>query len=287
MSPTALPPLSPALTGVESGPLTQVIEARWTMAYAAAAGTRHPRYFDTTAAGGPAVHPLFAVCYEWPLLVALRATVLGEALARRSVHATHRLAVHRPPRPGEAVTTSARVTGVTPRRAGTLLGVRLTTLDAAGAPVTTTDYGTLLRGVAVEGTPAASPGRAAPASVPPWEPRWSERVEVAAHAAHVYTECARIWNPIHTDLAVARAAGLPGPILHGTATLALALSLIVERDLGDEPARVREVTVRFSGMVPLPSALTVRSGPWAQGVLRFDAVGAGGEPVLSEGAITT
>jgi len=25
----------------------------------------------------------------------------------------------------------------------------------------------------------------------------------------VYTECARIWNPIHTDAAVAKAAGLP------------------------------------------------------------------------------
>ena len=48
-------------------------------------------------------------------------------------------------------------------------------------------------------------------------PRWSERVEVPYHLGHVYTECARIWNPIHTDLAVARAAGLPGPILHGTA----------------------------------------------------------------------
>src|SRR5262245_63914545 len=48
-----------------------------------------------------------------------------------------------------------------------------------------------------------------------------ESVEVPYHLGHVYTECARIWNPIHTDLAVVRAAGLSGPILHGTATLAL------------------------------------------------------------------
>src|SRR6266581_3658401 len=37
------------------------------------------------------------------------------------------------------------------------------------------------------------------------EVQWSETVAVAANAAHVYTECARIWNPIHTDDAVARA----------------------------------------------------------------------------------
>ena len=50
---------------------------------------------------------------------------------------------------------------------------------------------------------------------------------VSATAAHVYTEGARIWNPIHTDAAVAARAGLPGIILHGTATLALAVSISV------------------------------------------------------------
>ena len=84
---------------------------------------------------------------------------------------------------------------------------------------------------------------------------------VRASAAHVYTECARIWNPIHTDVAVARAAGLPGLILHGTATLALAVSRVVARDLRRAtPARVREIAVRFTGMVPMPSTVTVRAG---------------------------
>jgi acyl dehydratase len=45
-----------------------------------------------------------------------------------------------------------------------------------------------------------------------------------AEAALVYTECSRIWNPIHTNPAVATRAGLPRPILHGTATLAMAVS---------------------------------------------------------------
>ena len=29
---------------------------------------------------------------------------------------------------------------------------------------------------------------------------------ISTGAAHVYTECARIWNPVHTDSAVAAAA---------------------------------------------------------------------------------
>ena len=57
----------------------------------------------------------------------------------------------------------------------------------------------------------------------------------AATAAHVYTECARIWNPIHTDVAYARAAGLPDIILHGTATLALSISKVSRRFVRNEP----------------------------------------------------
>src|SRR4029077_6419959 len=59
---------------------------------------------------------------------------------------------------------------------------------------------------------------------------WSTEVAISPTLAHVYTECARIWNPIHTDRAVARAAGLPDIILHGTATLALAVSRALRHD---------------------------------------------------------
>ena len=82
-------------------------------------------------------------------------------------------------------------------------------------------------------------------------------VDVPAGLAHVYSECARIWNPIHTDVAVARAAGLPNIILHGTATLALAVSHVM-RHAALDPRDVRRVRSSFTGMVPLPSRLTVR-----------------------------
>ncbi len=47
-------------------------------------------------------------------------------------------------------------------------------------------------------------------------------IAIPREMPHVYTECASIWNPIHTERAVALAAGLPDIILHGTATWALA-----------------------------------------------------------------
>jgi acyl dehydratase len=116
--------------------------------------------------------------------------------------------------------------------------------------------------------------------------RWDTPVSVGAGAAHVYTEGARIWNPIHTDRAVALAAGLPGIILHGTATLALAVSRVVRADLGGDATRVRGIRARFSGMVGLPSTFVVRGRARDAAHIAFDAVDADGRPVLSEGSIS-
>src|SRR5438445_257091 len=207
------------------------------MAYAAALGETTPRFLDARQAGGPAAHPLFPVAYEWPLALALHARLAPDALQRRSVHAAHDLTIHRPPRAGETLLTRARVVALASRRPGAFLVVRYETVDAAGRPVTTTLYGSIYRGVTLTGPDRVEvpwPAQALPAEeLPPLA-----TIAVAANLAHVYTECARIWNPIHTDTAVAEAAGLPGIILHGTATLALAVSRLLAAG-NDDPARVR------------------------------------------------
>ena len=276
--------LSRDIVGVTVGPIAHDIDVRWLMAYAAALGETDARYYNTLEPGGPAAHPLFPVCYEWPAMLALRDRATQEEIAIRSVHATHDLTLHRPPRAGDTLHTTARVTGLAHRRAGTLMTVRQETVDADGRPVSTTDYGSVYRDVGFEGEdsgfrPEARGGLEMPAGAVELP------VAVPAGLAHVYTECARIWNPIHTDVAVARAAGLPDIILHGTATLALALSRVLGH-LAADPRAVREVSARFTGMVPLPSHLTVRvaEGPEATGFV-FDARGQDGAFVLSGGAL--
>jgi acyl dehydratase len=288
MTTAAADAISPGVVGAQAGPIAHAIDARWLMAYAAALGERDGRYFDTLAPGGPLAHPLFAVCYEWPAAVALRERTVAASLLTRSVHATHRLVVHRPPRAGDVLRTTGRVVGVEPRRAGTLLVSRFETVDVAGRPVTTTDYGSVYRGVALAGAAAAGPAagarpRAVAGAVP--AAGWTERVAVDASAAWVYTECARIWNPIHTDVAVARDAGLAGPILHGTATLALAVSRVVTRELGGDPAAVAEVSAKFTGMVPMPSTLTVRGARRPDGGVDFEVVDEAGAPVVVAGTV--
>jgi len=276
--------LSREIVGVTAGPIAHDIDARWLMAYAAGLGETDSRYYDTLVPGGPTAHPLFPVCYEWPVVLAVRARTTPDELATRSVHATHDVAVHRMPRAGDTLHTTARVTGLAHRRAGTLLTVRLETVDGEGRQVTTSDYGSVYRGVGFEGEDA---GVGVEDRVGSGIPAGADElpVEVPTGLAHVYTECARIWNPIHTDVAVARAAGLPDIILHGTATLALAVSRVL-RHAGADPRAVKRVLGRFTGMVPLPSRLTVRSAQTPEGrTFLFDALGEDGAIVLSGGAL--
>ncbi len=272
--------LAPGIVDASVGPWPAVIDARWLMAYAAGLGERDPRYYDTTP-DGPVAHPLFSVCYEWPAAVALRAKTVPDAAGRLGVHATHQLVVHRLPRANDRLSITGRVVGVARRRAGALIVIRLDTVDALGTPVTTTIYGSVYRGVS-----CTEAGVAEPLPPPPPAPaRWQAAVPIAANAAHVYTETARIWNPIHTDVAVARAAGLPGIILHGTATLALAVSQVITRELGGDPRHVRAVSCRFTGMVTMPATLTVRGGARRDDAIGFDVLDASGATVLSRGEV--
>jgi acyl dehydratase len=233
------------------------------MAYAAALGDSIPCYMDTVR--GVIAHPMFPVCFEWPVAVAIRSQFERSASltrdeAMRGVHATHDVVLHRAIRPPERLTTQLTVAGVERRKPGAYMVTRLDTVDGAGKPVCTSWYGSIYRGVEVVGPDV--PARLAPAPTQPiveeGEPILECQVDVPAGMAHVYTECARIFNPIHTDAAVARAAGLPEIILHGTATLAMAVSRIVESEAGKDPARVERVAGRFGAMVTMPSTLTVR-----------------------------
>ncbi len=102
-------------------------------------------------------HPLFPVCYEWPLALDVRAKALPDDVAVRGVHATHRLTLHRPPRAGDRLRTTATVSALERRAPGAYLVIRMETVDAAGRPVSTTEYGSLYLGVECDAAPHPHP----------------------------------------------------------------------------------------------------------------------------------
>ncbi|MGA0840719.1 MAG: MaoC/PaaZ C-terminal domain-containing protein, partial [Pseudomonadales bacterium] len=91
-----------------------------------------------------------------------------------------------------------------------------------------------------------------------------------------------IFNPIHSDRAVALAAGLPDIILHGTASLALAVSTIVDNVLGGDSTRVRRLGGQFRAMVLMPTALRLEIESRADTVF-FRLLTESGDPAIDAG----
>ncbi len=288
-------PIPTALAGCHGEPMVHRIDERWTMAFAAALGDTLDDYFDTGRPGGVVAHPLFAVCPEWPVIVASRAQSerLGvtEAELRTSVHASHDVVIHRLVRPGDVLATSLQTVGVVDITPGALTTTRLETVDADGLPVATTTQDAISLGVRTTGGDVPDPS-------PPAAIEGTDRagaplevsVPVAAGMAHTYTECARIWNPIHTDRMVARSAGLPDIILHGTANLGLGVSAVIRARADDRPERVRRISCRFAAMVRLPSTVVARVWPAnaiddGRSTVPFEVVNADGEPAVADGLV--
>jgi acyl dehydratase len=279
--------LDSALVGHRIGTITTVCDARWLMSYAAGVPDERPELYDTTAR--LVTHPVFAVAPEWELLVRHRSTSTSMTAAEvsRGVHVAHDLIIERPIRPGETIDVTATVVGVGRRSAGATQTVLFEAVDTDHQVVWRTMHTSLFLGVELVGEPGAIDATW-PALPEPLVDRPRPIAERSSWVrpidAHVYTECARIWNPIHTDVAVARSAGLDAPILHGTATLARAVSIVTEL-AGAPLADVTRISCAFSAMVALGSTITVRLLAADAGALRFDVVNGAGDRAVRDGLI--
>jgi acyl dehydratase len=280
-------PLNTAVVGGKSRAFVHEVDARWLMAYAAGLGDMTAAYLDTQAQTVIG-HPMFPVCLEWPAVVDCASIPGGETVAprerARNVHAAHDLHIHRPIRAGERLTTRATVIGLERIKPGAAQTLRLDTVAEDGELVCRTFQLGISRGVDIVGEPAAvaaCPELPIGAAATGQDTR--SEIPVSAAAAHVYTECARIWNPIHTDRAVALAAGLPDIILHGTATMALAVSRIVGGLPDGDPTRVTRLGGRFSGMVLMPSTITLTVHGDRNGVVRYSVFLEDGRAAISHG----
>ena len=280
-------PYDPRIVGQQTTPVEHEVDARWLMAYAAGIGDCSPSYMET-ASGTVIGHPLFPVCLEWPVNLSIRELQYAGALtpeeAARGVHATHDLHIFKPIVAGETYTTQACVVGLQAIKPGAAQTLKLVTCDSQGELVCTTWQTGISRGVEIAGDNTIEE----PAPEVPEPPDAagvvsSFEVSVAEGAANVYTETARIFNPIHSDKAYAMAAGLPDIILHGTATLALGITELVNGCLGGDSRRITRLGGRFTGMVLMPNTLTTEVLAEEEGVLHFVIRDSDGQIVFNQG----
>ena len=194
-----------------------------------------------------------------------------------------------PIRPGVTVEARGVIREVRPVRSGALIRYGFTVRDLdSGVDLVDTRSISIYRDVAVNGAPRSLDEGAPRADAT--EPidlvtAASVRVSVPRSFAHIYTECADIWNPIHTERAVALVAGFPDIILHGTAIWAIAGREVLKAHAEGGTLRLGRLAGRFSDNVIMPDTLTVRHRV-IRGTPRnicFDVLRGDGTVVLADG----
>ena len=243
---------SPSVTLVEGDAVT--VTPRLAMAYSAGLLLAEDRFYGVDG-GEPPVLPFICTRFEWPVTLGFR-NVLGLAPQDlvRGVHARQDTEIHRPFRVGETVRVLGEIVEAKDTRAGALTVIRYQTRSITHGDVVTTSWSSgIYRGVPLPVEPFRT-AEAAPIAAP--APGGDERrtdIHFPVHLTHVYSECADIWNPIHTEEPVARAAGLPRIIVHGTILWALAGVRLADLRLDGDIGRLRRFSGRFQAPV-LPDA---------------------------------
>ena len=278
-------PIDSGIVGREIQDYVETLSVRRLLAYAAGISAREEIYLDDLRHGGVIGFPAFAVSLEWNARAMPDQIGLTQSESIRGVHATQDSYFHRPLRPGMKLRTVAVITGVYQTRAGVLLVNRYETRDAdSGEPMVTSWVSSMLRGMRQEGLPLESePAPETPKLDLDLERCTRVAIEIPREMPHAYTECASIWNPIHTEREVALGAGLPDIILHGTATWALAGREVIRNRLDGDPTRLRRLHGRFTGMVIPGTSIEVRIGEPQAGQVAFDVLNADGEAAISSG----
>ncbi|MBT5202706.1 MAG: hypothetical protein HOL98_04550, partial [Gammaproteobacteria bacterium] len=216
-------------------------------------------YFDDLRQGGLRIHPAICFSLQWNArflidrAINLRAAPFG-------VHAETDLRVYQPFKLNEAITTQGRLVSRKQIGPGVYSVDRYRLTNDDGQLLAELDYNGIIRGGELDGDDIElEPDIETPVCERlPNQPVWSEDIYIGVHAGQQYTECADIFNPIHTEPSVAKRAGLPGVILHGSATKAHALTQVINHCFGGDASRVRRLCGQLRGMVFMDSTISVQ-----------------------------
>lgn len=260
------------------------ISTREVLAFAAALGA--DEYLDDARPGGLVALPSFCVALEWPAALIARAAShpeLSDEESLRAVHAGQDSIFHRPFRPGNLLSTHARVVCARQARAGVVTLTKFVTRGSGGEPVVTSWSTTIFRDVQLAGEAGvleAPPPIPAPSELK--TPTTAVSIRIPRALPIVYSECSGIWNPIHSERAVALKANLPDIIVHGTATWALA-GLELSRVYGAAGRQLRRLTGRFVGMVVPGESVEVHHAAARAGGVFFELRATSGQVVIDCG----
>lgn len=179
---------------------------------------------------------------------------------RRIVHGEQTLRLHRPLPPQGCVSSQTRIAGIYDKGAtGALIHLERELRDADGALLAEVGKTAVVRGV--EAVVGADPDLRTRAPAPPARgPDATLELPTRPEQALVYRLSGDL-NPLHADPAVAASAGFARPLLHGLCTYGVAGRALLALFCGDDPARLRQLDVRFAS--PMYPGETLRVEAWS------------------------
>ncbi|WP_018320900.1 MaoC/PaaZ C-terminal domain-containing protein [Bradyrhizobium sp. WSM2793] len=186
-----------------------------------------------------------------------------------------------------SVTTTSAVIFMRQTRAGTFTLTRFDHMDdETGEPICTSFSGGMLRGIPL-GTASVGKLPAGFSELTAVSHSDSHKVPLSLDRSlpHTYSECARIWNPIHTERAVALAAGLEDIIVHGTITWALSAREAFRLSGVENLGRLKRLAASFRAPIIAGRPMTVLVSQKHGSVVRFSAQNEKGAPILAGGLI--
>lgn len=257
-------------------------------AYAEATGALEP-WEERWSEGGELAPPLFAVR---PLVGVLFGAIEDEEVGidlRRLVHGEQEMFFHSPLRRGDRVLARGEIESIEARSTGEVLVLRQW-LEREGGEVAVTARSVLfVRGSgAGGGGKGSAPEVANPSAFDSLGDVVAQTQVVEEDQSRRYARASGDLNPLHTDDAFARSAGLSARILHGLCTMAMASNVVIERLCKGEVERLARLSVRFARPVYMGDALTtfVRgSDSGEEGVFELEVRNQEGEAVLTRGEL--
>ena len=247
-------------------------------AFARATNDDNERYLaGEDSVGGP-VFPIVSAFDSY--MEAAMDQELGADLLRL-VHGSEEHVLHKPLRPGDVLTVTPVLESIESKESGETFTVAVVQTDSGGDVVAETRCTMFIRGTGSRKAAVAG----ARASEEEHEILYEETTAVDEDQPKRYAEASGDHNPIHLDEATAKMAGLPGVILHGMCTMAIAAKAAVNGLAGGDPTKVKRIAVRFSRPVLPGQELTTKLWTTGEGTYGFETYNPRGSAVIKAGVV--
>ena len=245
--------LNTDLVGKEYDSATFEVTAEHIERFARATNDENERYLSGEGVVAPPVFPVVPAFNSF--MTAAMDPELGADLLRL-VHAAEEHVFHAPIKAGDVLSVKSVLESVEQKETGETFTVKGTETNQEGTLVAEVRGTMFIRGSG-SGSRAATPAEDARAIV------YEETTKVDDDQTYRYAEASGDHNPIHIDEGTAKMAGLPGIILHGMCTMAIASKAAVNGLAAGDPTRIARLGVRLSRPVLPGQELTTKL--WSEG----------------------